>query len=135
MLNQLLQIHKKTVLIGGNGFAVDCVLKQNASVEGFEIKAFSTFVGLTFNESGTGFFGDSFELTVDADDVRAKTNLTPTHGWFVDVTFPQMNNQTVTFAVENVAIDRTIGVYLLKCTATTGAGKGKRVNRNAAGGI
>lgn len=135
MLNSLLKLHKKTVLIGGNGFSVDCVLKQNASHDGYSLKGVSTFVGVTFDEGGKGYFGDSFEVTIDADDVRAATNLIPVEGWFIKVKFPQFNNDEVEFRVENVAIDRTLGMYLLKCSASTTEGKGKRVSRDNQGGI
>ena len=135
MLNSLFKLHKKAALIHGNGFAVECILKQNAAHEGYPLKGFSTFIGLTFDESGAGYFGDSFEITLDVEDVREKTDLIPVAGWLVTVTFPQMNNAQVTFCVENVAIDRTLGMYLLKCSASTSAGQGKKVYRKTPGGI
>lgn len=135
MLNDLLKIHKQTVLIGGNGFAVDCVLKQNAAHYGWPLKGFSTFIGLTFEDSGRGYFGDSFELTIDAEDVRKVTNLIPARGWFVEVIFPQFNNTQVLFCIEDVAPDRTLGMYLLKCSASTSKGNGRRADRSSSGGI
>jgi len=114
---------------------VDCLLKQNASHEGYPLKGFSTFTGATFDESGAGFFGDSFQMTIDLEDLREKTNLIPVEGWFVDVTFPQMNNATVQFRVEHAPIDRTLGIIMLECSASTTQGNGKRVNRNNSGGI
>ena len=134
MLNSVLKIHKKTILQNG-GFSVNCTLKQNASHVGYSLKGFSTFIGATFDESGAGFFGDSFQLTIDLEDLREKTNLIPVQGWFVDVTFPQMNNQVVTFRVEHAPIDRTLGVILLECSASTSNGDSKRINRNNSGGI
>lgn len=135
MLNSLLKIHKKTVLVGGNGFSVDCVLKQNAAHTGWPIKGFSTFIGLMFDEKGVGYFGDSFELTLDIEDVKAVTDLVPVSGWFVEVTLVQFNNDKVLFYIEDVPIDRTLGMYLLKCSASTTKGQGRRVDRNGAGGI
>lgn len=134
-LNPLLTLHKKTVLLAGNGLAVECTLKQNKSHEGYPLKGYSNFTGLTFDENGTGFFGDVFELTLDINDVREKTNLPPVQGWLVTVKFPQMNNDEVTFAIENVAIDRTLGMYLLRCSAATSAGQGRKVYRKSPGGI
>lgn len=134
-LNPLLTLHKKTVLLAGNGFAVECKLKQNKSHEGYSLKGYSNFTGLTFDENGTGFFGDVFELTLDINDVREVTNLPPVPGWLVTVKLPQMNNDEVTFAIENVAIDRTLGMFLLRCSAATSAGQGKKVYRKAPGGI
>lgn len=134
-LNPLLTLHKKTVLLAGNGFAVECTLKQNKSHEGYPLKGYSNFTGLTFDENGTGFFGDVFELTLDINDVREKTNLPPVQGWLVTVKFPQMNNDEVTFAIENVATDRTLGMYLLRCSAATSAGQGRKVYRKSPGGI
>lgn len=135
MLHNFLKIHKKTVLLAGNGFSVDCVLKQNAAHEGYPLKGFSTFVGLTFDESGNGFFGDSFEITIDFEDVREVTTLIPVQGWYIKVIFPQMNNAEVEFYIENVATDRTLGLFLLKCSASTTKGNGRKVNRNGSGGI
>ena len=134
MLNSLFKLHKKAIIKNG-GFSVDCVLKQNSSHEGYPLKGFSTFIGATFDESGAGFFGDSFQLTIDLEDLREKTNLIPTQGWFVDVTFPQMNNSVVSFRVENAPIDRTMGIILLECSASTNKGNGKRISRNSSGGI
>lgn len=134
-LNPLLSLHKKTVLLAGNGFSVECMLKQNKSHEGYSLRGYSNFTGLTFDESGTGFFGDVFELTLDINDVKEKTDLPPVQGWLVTVKFPQMNNDEVTFVIENVAIDRTLGMYLLRCSAATSAGQGKKVYRKSPGGI
>lgn len=134
MLNDLFKIHKKSIITNG-GFSVDCVLKQNASHAGYPLRGFSLFTGATFDESGVGYFGDTFQLTLNLDDLREKTNLIPVEGWFVDVTFPQMNNAVVSFRVEHAPIDRTRGLILLECTASTTKGNGKRVNRNDSGGI
>lgn len=134
MLNDLIKLHKKTIISNG-GFSVDCVLKQNASHEGYPLRGFSLFTGKTFDESGAGYYGDTFQLTLNLDDVREKTNLIPVEGWFVDVTFPQMNNNVVSFRVENAPIDRIRGIIVLECSASTTRGNGKRVNRNNSGGI
>jgi hypothetical protein len=134
-LNPLLTLHKKTVLVAGNGLSVECLLKQNNSHEGYPLRGYSNFTGLTFDDNGQGFFGDVFELTLDINDVREKTNLIPVAGWLVTVKFPQMNNDQVTFAIENIAIDRTLGLYLLRCSAATSAGQGKKVYRRSPGGI
>lgn len=134
-LHKTLKVHRKTVLVSGNGFSVNCWLKPDLSQEGFHIKGFSTFIGLTFDENGAGFFGDSFELTVNLDDVFEKTKLLPARNWGVVVEFPQLNFQKVLFAIEEAAIDRTIGIALLKCTATVKKGEGKRVDRARSGGI
>ena len=103
--------------------------------ESFSLKGFTTFTGITIQESGFGAFGDTFELTIDADDVLKYTNSIPTKAWSVSVTFPQMNNKTGTFRIENVAIDRLLGMYFLKCSASTSQGSGQRTNRNSTGGI
>ena len=80
-LHKTLKVHRKTVLVSGNGFSVNCWLKPDLSQEGFQIKGFSTFIGLTFDENGAGFFGDSFELTVNLDDVFEKSTLLPARNW------------------------------------------------------
>lgn len=135
MINALLKKHKKTCLIAGNGRAYECTLKPTSTAAGFPLKGVSNFVGATFDENGNGYFGDSFDITLDSDDVREFTNLTPVAGWFITVTFPEYNNTKVTFKIENVAIDRTLGMYLLHCSASKDEGKGKRINRNGNGGI
>lgn len=134
-LHKTLKIHRKTVLVSGNGFSVNCWLKPDLSQKEFHVRGFSTFIGLTFDENGSGFFGDSFELTVNLDDVFENTKLLPARNWGVLVELPQLNYQKVLFAVEDAAIDRTIGIALLKCTATVKKGEGKRVDRTRSGGI
>ena len=134
-LHELFKIHKETVLVDGNGFAVDCVLKPINSNLSFDLKGFSSFIGVSFDESGMGYFGDSFELTINIDTVKKKTNLIPTRGWGIVVYFPQMNGKPVDFKIENVATDRTLGMYLIKCTASTSNGQGKTVTRRSSGGL
>lgn len=134
-LHDILKIHKETVLLSGNGFAVDCILRPTKSHAGFSVKGFSTFIGVTFDESGMGCFGDSFELTIDINALKPLTDLMPTRAWEVDVCFPQMNNKPVRFRIENVALDRTLGMYLIKCSASTSNGKGKTAQRQSSGGL
>lgn len=135
MLNDLLKIHKKTVLLGGNGFSVECLLKPFPDSEGYLMRGLSSFIGVTYDENGKGFCGDSFEFTIDVEDVKKYTDLTPTRLWSLAVDMPQFNAQKVPVVIEEVAIDRTLGMYLFKCTASTSEGKGKRVDRNRSGGI
>lgn len=135
MLNSLLKLHKKTVLLTGNGFSVDCVLKPTSFHKGYELKGFSTFIGLTFEDNHVGAFGDSFELTIDVEALKEKTNEIPIRGWSVVVFFEQMNGEPVEFKIENVATDRTLGMYLIKCTATTATGNPKSVKRQSSGGM
>jgi len=135
-LHELLKIHKETVLLTGNGFAVDCVLKPTASSsEGFELKGLSNFIGVTFEENHFGSFGDSFELTIDINELRKHTDLIPTRSWIVIVKFPQMNETPVSFRIENVALDRTLGMCLIKCSASTSTGNPKSVQRQISGGM
>ena len=135
MLHEIYQNHKTAVLLEGNGFAVDCLLKPYSSSEGYSLKGISHFTGVTFDENGNGYFGDAVDITLNIDSVKEYTELTPVHGWYIDVTFPQMQSCTVEFCVESVAIDRTLGMYLLKCSAATGVGTGKKFDRNGTGGI
>lgn len=135
MLHSMLKNHKKTALLAGNGFSVDCILKEKGATTGFQLKGFSTFVGANFDEKGIGYFGDSFEITIDVEDVLEHTNITPAEGWLISVSHPEFKNSSSDFYIQNVAIDRTLGLYLLKCSASTGSGQGKRVNRNNPGGI
>lgn len=134
-LHELFKIHKETVLLEGNGFAVDCILKPPNSNTEFPLKGFSTFIGVNFDESGMGYFGDSFELTINVDALKKITKLIPTRAWSVVVNFPQMDGTPVDFKIENVATDRTLGMYLIKCTASTTNGQGKTVTRRSSGGL
>ena len=131
-IHDLLKIHKKAIFSTG-GTAVECLLKPYATHEGFEVSAITNFVGLTIDESGFGCYADSFELTINFDDLIQKTNLIPTRAWVLDVKLPQMNNSLQTFYIESVAIDRTLGMYLIKCSNTTTAGKGKKIERSNGG--
>lgn len=136
MLNDLLRHHKNTVFFsqkGGN--SVDVLLKPKINDDGYPLRGYTNFTGLDFTDGDKGFFGDSFELTINADDLFAKTDKKPVEGWFANVELPQMNNERVDFYVSKVAMDRTLGMYLLKCTAATTEGKGCKVNRDSAGGI
>lgn len=134
-LHDLLKIHKETVLLDGNGFAVDCILKPTATSEGFQIKGFSSFIGVSFEDNHTGYFGDSFELTVNVETLKKLTDLIPTRAWSVSVNFPQMDGTPVNFKIENVALDRTLGMYLIKCSASTSTGNPKIVRRQSSGGM
>lgn len=136
MLNNLLSIHKKTVFFGeksGNSVAV--ILKPQPSDDGFDLRGYTNFTGLNFLDGDKGYFGDSFELTINADDLFEKTNKKPVEGWIANVELPQMNNERVDFYVKDTAFDRTSGYYLLKCTAATTIMHGCKVNRDNAGGI
>lgn len=135
ILNELLEVHKETVLIDGNGFAVDCILKPTSTHSGFKLQCFSTFIGLSFTENGVGFFGDSFELTINVKSLKKLTDLIPIRGWSVGVKFPQMNGELVNFKIEDVATDRTIGTYLIKCSASATSGNGMTVKRQPSGGM
>ena len=134
-LHEMLKIHKETVLLSGNGFSVDCILKPKNSNAEFDLRGFSSFIGVSFDDSGMGYFGDSFELTIDFNALKEKTDLIPTEGWEVIVKFPQMNGEPVKFRIENVATDRLLGMYLIKCSASTSNGKGKTVQRKSSGGL
>lgn len=134
-LHDLLEIHKETVLLTGNGFAVDCVLKPTPLSDGFELKGFSSFIGVSFEENHIGYFGDSFELTIDYKALKKQTDLIPTRAWSVSVKYPQMDGTPVSFKIENVALDRTLGMYLIKCSASTSTGNPKSVQRQSSGGM
>lgn len=132
-INDLLKIHKK-VMFSPQGTSVKTVLKPYPSHEGYKLRALTNFVGLTIDESGYGCYADSFELTLNIDDLQTLTNSIPVRGWVLDVELPQLNNKVVQFYIEVVATDRTLGMYLIKCSSTTSEGKGKQ-NIRKNGGI
>jgi len=131
-IHDLLKIHKKT-MFSQNKTAVECILKQYPSHAGFNISGLTNFVGLTIDESGFGCYADSFELTLNVDEVLEHTSLVPVRGWVLSVKLPQMNNQIVPFYIEEVATDRTLGMYLIKCSTTTTSGNGKIIDKNNGG--
>lgn len=136
MLNELLQLHKETVFFAEKGgSSVGVILKPTPSHEGYPLQGYTNFIGLDFVDGDKGFFGDSFELTINAADLYKKTTLKPVEGWLLSIKLPMMNDEVVDFYVQNVATDRTLGMYLLKCTATTSKDKGCKSDRNNAGGI
>lgn len=129
-IHDMLKIHKRSSLFSKRGTAVDCVLKSYPSHEGYGVSGLTSFIGLTIEESGYGCYADSFELTLNADEVFEYTNQVPARGWIVTVRLPQMNDKIVPFYIEEVATDRTLGMYLLKCSTSTTPGNGKRIDRN-----
>lgn len=133
-LHNLLKVHKKTVFFGENGFSTKCILKPPGIKDGFEISGFVNFTGITIDESGFGNFGDTFELTINLDELKEKTEEIPVKNWMVDVYFP-MIDKWKDFKIENAPLDRTLGMALLRCTASTGQGQGKRIDRTKTGGL
>lgn len=134
-LHNLLKVHKKTVLFGEGGFNVNCTLKPTKNDTGYSLTGFSTFTGCTFTKDGEAVFGDLFEITLNLDDIREKTDKTPVQGWYISVVFPQINNKEIEFRIENAPIDRLIGTVLLRCSAVANYGGGTRINRGNTGGI
>lgn len=131
-LHKTLSIHKKTVLFGEGGFNVKCKLKPTQEHQGYDLTGFSTFTGCTFSKDGEAFFGDVFELTLNLDEIRERTNETPVQGWYVSVIFPQIGDREIEFRIENAPIDRLIGTILLRCSKV---GNGTKVNRDNLGGM
>lgn len=134
-LDPLLKKHKKTIFFGNQGVSLDCVIKPYPSHEGYPVKLFTSFTGLTLDENGFGSFADTFEGTINLDELFEHTREIPTRKWCLSVIVPQMNNETVSMCIESVAIDRTLGMCLLRCTAATTKGEGKRIERERSGGI
>jgi len=136
MINSLLKLHKSTAIFRqGGGSNVDVILKPNLSHPGYEVAGLANFTGFEFVDGGAGFFGDTFELTINADDLFKVTDLKPVEGWIANVKLAMMNDEQADYYITNVAIDRTLGMYLLKCSATAPEDKGCKVRRNNAGGI
>jgi len=131
-IHQLLQHHKKTVFFN-DGVSVDCVLKMPSASEGYPLKGLTSFIGLTVTESGTGVFADSFEITLNTDDVFNYTEELLTRGWGISVALPQFNNKVFDFIIEDVATDKTLGMYLIKCSSNKKNSTQQTFRRN--GGI
>lgn len=131
-LHELLEIHKETVLFSGNGFDVDCILKKKSTDEGYPLTGYTSFIGVSFDENNVGCFSDSFELTISTNALKKLTDDVPKRGWFVSVKF---KSDFVDFKIENIATDRTVGMYLIKCSAITSTGNPKSVVRQYNGGM
>ena len=131
-IHHLLQHHKKTVFFN-DGVSVDCVLRMPSASDGYPLKGFTSFIGLTITESGTGVFADSFELTLNADDVFNYTEEIPARGWGISVALPQFNNEIFNFTIEDVAADRTLGMYLLKCSSNKKSSNQQQIFRRNGG--
>ncbi|HIS88928.1 TPA: hypothetical protein IAA87_05865 [Candidatus Avigastranaerophilus faecigallinarum] len=115
-IHQLLNHHKNTVFFEKGNASVDCKLRPPSYENEYPMKGFTSFIGLTITESGMGVFADSFELTVNIDDVLKYTSKLPAKGWGISVKLPQLQYKEYSFYVESAAIDRTIGICLLKCS-------------------
>jgi len=117
-LHDLLKLHKKTVFFNDK-IIVNCILKPPSSSDEYPVKGLTSFIGLTVTESGMGVFADSFEITFNIDEISEYTSKTPARGWGVSVELPQLNYKMYSFFIENAAVDRTLGMYLVKCSASS----------------
>ena len=127
--------HRNAVLFSESGGAVACKLKQNSAESGWDILGRPNFIGVTFEEGGLGYFGNSFEVSITFEEVLKYTDLPPAQGWYIEVPIPNLNNKKELFYVEEVASDKTLGVHLLRCSLSTTKGQGKRIDNYYDGGI
>lgn len=133
-LHDIFKVHKKTVLFHEGGFQVDCTLKPNKESDTYNLSGFTNFTGATFTKDGEIIFGDTFELTINLDELSEYTERVPSQGWSVLVHFPQIN-KNVEFLIENAPIDRTLGTCLLRCSAVADKSSSKQVKRVDYGGL
>ena len=130
-IHELLKHHKKTVFFTEQ-IAIKCLLKPPSSDIEYKVNGLTSFIGLTITESGAGVFADSFEITLNIDEVSEYTEIIPARNWGIVVFLPQLGNKPFSFIIENVATDRTLGLYLIKCSSCTPKNK---TNNKINGGI
>ena len=77
------------------------------------LMCFAPFIGLDIDvTTGFGAFADHAEITLDLNDITIG-DIKP--DWCIDVWFPNIS-KWISFKVESVALDRLLGLYLIKPT-------------------
>jgi hypothetical protein len=101
----------KNLVISNNLFSVPCVIANNTEEQ--ETRCIGNFIGIqniTENNNSIAVINDNCEACINYDDItigRIKENWT--------LSFIQGGtNETITFRIDNVMEDRTMGVYRLK---------------------
>jgi hypothetical protein len=103
----------KNFFLTNNLFSVPCVISNNTEEQ--EIRCIGNFIGIQNitderNGNSIAVINDSCEACINYDDIiigRIKENWT--------LSFTQGGtNEVITFRIDNVIEDRTVGVYRLK---------------------
>lgn len=137
----------KRVIIKDGPFSTKCILydSKKEKVQGLGstvpvddarynksdvLMCIAPFIGLDIDmTTGLGAFADRAEITLDINDITIGDIK---NDWYIDVWFPNIS-KWISFQTENVALDRMLGIYLIKPTVIQ-AGFGTKIKRVALGG-
>ena len=125
---EMLEIDKQAVIDNGL-FSTKCILySPDGKVQGRgstlpeddpdynkddKLGCFAPFIGIDIStDTGLGIFADSAEVTINLSSVNIGVI---NKDWLIDIYFPSIK-EWKKFKCEHVAIDRLIGVYLIKPT-------------------
>lgn len=107
---KLFEKHKRAIVDNGP-FSTKCILRSPEGKIQDDLNCFSPYIGIDVNtDTGLGVFADRAEITINLSSVKIGTIA---EDWLIDVYYP-MINQWVKFKCEHVAIDRMLGIYLIK---------------------
>ncbi len=117
----------KQVIIDNGLFSTKCILyNSHGEVQGRgstlseddpdfnkddKLNCFAPFIGIDINtDTGLGIFADRAEVTINISSVKIGVIA---ENWLIDIYFPSIK-EWKKFKCEHVAIDRTLGIYLIK---------------------
>lgn len=125
---EMLEIDKQTIVDNGL-FSTKCILySPDGKIQGRgstlsendpdydkddKLGCFAPFIGVDIStDTGLGIFADSAEVTINLTSVKIGV---VDKDWLIDIYFPSIK-EWKKFKCEHVAIDRMLGIYLIKPT-------------------
>lgn len=125
---EMLEIDKQAVIDNGL-FSTKCILySPDGKVQGRgsalseddpdynkddKLGCFAPFIGIDIStDTGLGIFADRAEVTINLTSVKIGV---VDKDWLIDIYFPSIK-EWKKFKCEHVAIDRMLGIYLIKPT-------------------
>ena len=125
---EMLEIDKQTIVDNGL-FSTKCILySPDGKIQGRgstlsendpdydkddKLGCFAPFIGVDIStDTGLGIFADSAEVTINLTSVKIGV---VDKDWLIDIYFPSIKDWKK-FKCEHVAIDRMLGIYLIKPT-------------------
>lgn len=125
---EMLEIDKQTIVDNGL-FSTKCILySPDGKIQGRgstlsendpdydkddKLGCFAPFIGIDIStDTGLGIFADRAEITINMTSVKIGV---VDKDWLIDIYFPSIK-EWKKFKCEHVAIDRMLGIYLIKPT-------------------
>ena len=125
---EMLEIDKQTIVDNGL-FSTKCILySPDGKIQGRgstlsendpdydkddKLGCFAPFIGIDIStDTGLGIFADRVEVTINMTSVKIGV---VDKDWLIDIYFPSIK-EWKKFKCEHVAIDRMLGIYLIKPT-------------------